>query len=399
MTFDYAIIGGGIIGLSVGMELSNRYPHASILVLEKERGLSLHQTGRNSGVIHSGIYYKPGSLKAKLARKGNQQLIEFCNKHGIDYDICGKVIVATKEEEMALLENLYQRGLENQLTVEKISMEELHEIEPYVKGIAAIRVPSTGIVDYRGISEAYARLIEQQGGEIHLNTEVLGIHSVAEKAEISTTQGTFYSRHLINCAGLFSDRIAEMANIKTDMRIIPFRGEYFELRPEKRHLVKNLIYPVPNPDFPFLGVHFTRMMDGRVLIGPNAVLSFKREGYRKTDFHLRDFMEATTYPGFIKLAKNNLSEGIKEMFRSYSKKAFIRDVQRFIPDIEEDDIIPAKPGVRAQALDQDGNLIDDFAIIQDRRAIHVCNAPSPAATASIEIGKEIVNYMEKTIQH
>ncbi|ASN04136.1 L-2-hydroxyglutarate oxidase [Virgibacillus necropolis] len=397
MVYDYAIIGGGIIGLSVGMEVSKRHPDASILVIEKEAEISLHQTGRNSGVIHSGIYYKPGSLKAELARKGNLQLVEFCKEHGISHDICGKVIVATSEGELPLLEDLYTRGLQNQLAVEKTSVEELGRIEPHVKGISAIRVPSTGIVNYREVAQVFADLIQQNGGELALNTEVQDIITEQESVELRTNKGTFRSRYLINCAGLFSDRITQMANIKTDMKIIPFRGEYYELKPEKRHLVKHLIYPVPNPDFPFLGVHFTRMMDGRILIGPNAVPSFKREGYKKTDFHFKDFIEAATYPGFLKVARGNLSEGLKEIYRSYSKKSFIKDVQRFIPDIGEDDIRPAKSGVRAQALDQEGNLLDDFAIIRDKRAVHVCNAPSPAATASIEIGKEIVSYLEKSV--
>ncbi|ASK64326.1 hydroxyglutarate oxidase [Virgibacillus phasianinus] len=396
--YDYAIIGGGIIGLSVGMEVSKRYPDASILVIEKESELALHQTGRNSGVIHSGIYYKPGSLKAELARKGNQQMADFCKEHGIDYDICGKVIVATEEEELPLLEDLYQRGLQNQLNVEKISVEELGDIEPNVKGIAAIRVPSTGIVNYKEVAKKFAAIIKQSGGEIALDTEVQDIIPGEEGVELKTNKGTYSSHYLINCAGLFSDRITQMANIKTDLKIIPFRGEYYELKPAKQHLVKHLVYPVPNPDFPFLGVHFTRMTDGRILIGPNSVFSFKREGYKKTDFHLKDFMEAATYPGFLKLATGNLSEGLKEMFRSYSKKAFIKDVQRFFPDIEEDDIQPADAGVRAQALDHEGNLLDDFAIIQDKRAVHVCNAPSPAATASIEIGKNIVDYLEKSVR-
>ncbi|WP_404455106.1 L-2-hydroxyglutarate oxidase [Virgibacillus necropolis] len=393
MVYDYAIIGGGIIGLSVGMEISRKYPNASIIIVEKEAALSLHQTGRNSGVIHSGIYYKPGSLKAELARKGNRQIVEFCEKHGIHYDLCGKVIVATKEEEIPLLENLYQRGLENQLAVERISVEELQEIEPHVNGIAAIRVPSTGIVNYQEVAETFGEIIKQHGGEISLHTEVTDIQFWQEHVELETSMGVIHSRYVINCAGLFSDRVAQLANIKTDLKIIPFRGEYYELKPEKRHLVKHLIYPVPNPDFPFLGVHFTRMIDGRILIGPNAVYSFKREGYRKLDFHFKEFIEGTTYPGFIKLVRNNMAEGLKEMLRSYSVKAFIKGVQRYIPEINEDDIRQAKAGVRAQALDSEGNLLDDFAIIQDRRAIHVCNAPSPAATASIEIGMEVVGRL------
>ncbi|WP_257347680.1 L-2-hydroxyglutarate oxidase [Pseudalkalibacillus decolorationis] len=393
--YDFTIIGGGIVGLSVGMEISRRYPNASILLVDKEPKLSLHQTGRNSGVIHSGIYYKPGSLKAELARKGNEQMALFCQEHGIEHEICGKVIVATNEAELPLLENLHNRGVENQLQVERISEGELKTIEPHVNGIGAIRVPSTGIVNYRQVAEVFAELIKQNGGEIALNTEVEDIDIKDESVEVRTNQGVFKSRYLINCSGLLSDRVAKMANIKTDMKIVPFRGEYYELKPEKRHLVKHLIYPVPNPDFPFLGVHFTRMTDGRILLGPNAVLSFKREGYNKTDIHLKDMIETLTYPGFIRLAGQNMSEGLKEMVRSYSKRAFIKDVQRFIPEIEVSDIQPSKAGVRAQALGPKGNLLDDFVIIQHKRTVHVCNAPSPAATASIEIGKKIVNYFEE----
>ncbi|WP_085524778.1 L-2-hydroxyglutarate oxidase [Tuberibacillus sp. Marseille-P3662] len=395
--YDYAIIGGGIVGLSVGMALSQRHPDASILLVEKEPELSLHQTGRNSGVIHSGIYYKPGSLKAELARTGNQQMVAFCKEHGIEHDVCGKVIVATSEDERPLLENLYNRGRQNQLAVEKISVDTLNDIEPHVNGIAAIRVPSTGIVDYRQVSEVFAEMIQKKGGNIAVNTEVKNVVTGNDHIELQTNNGKFYSRFMINCGGLLSDRVAAMANVKTDMKIVPFRGEYYELKPDKRHLVHSLVYPVPNPDFPFLGVHFTKMMDGRVLIGPNAVLSFKREGYKKTDFHAKDFMETMTYPGFLKLAAKNMSEGLKEMFRSYNKHAFVKEVQRFIPDINEDDIQPAEAGVRAQALGEAGQLLDDFAIIPTERAIHVCNAPSPAATASIEIGQKIVDDVERRI--
>ncbi|MFD2924995.1 L-2-hydroxyglutarate oxidase [Halobacillus naozhouensis] len=396
--YDYTIIGAGIVGLSVGMELTRHYPNARVLIVEKESAISAHQTGRNSGVIHSGIYYKPGSLKAKLARTGNQQIVDFCKKHNIEHDICGKVIVATNQKELPLLENLYERGLQNHLDVEKISPKELKEIEPHVNGIAAIRIPSTGIVNYQQVAKVFAEQIQQNGGQIMLDTEVRDMTDGVDGVELHTNQGIFQSRSLINCGGLFSDRIAQMAGIKTDMRIIPFRGEYFELKPEKHHLVQNLIYPVPNPDFPFLGIHFTRMLDGRVLIGPNAVLSFKREGYSKKDFEMKDFIESATYPGLLKLAGKNATEGLKEMYRSYSKKALVKEVQRFIPEIGEDDIVPGRAGVRAQALDSDGHLIDDFMMIQDKRMIHVCNAPSPAATASIEIGREIVSRVGKNEQ-
>ncbi len=395
--FDFAIVGAGIVGLSVGMALSQQYKNASILILDKEAEISLHQTGRNSGVIHSGIYYKPGSLKAKLAKTGNKQMVEFCKTYGVKHEVCGKVIVATEEKELSLLENLYKRGVENGLRVERITADEVKEIEPHVNGIAGIRVPSTGIVDYREVAASFARIIEKGNGIIALNTEVQSIDEEDEAVTLHTNKGDFQTRFLINCAGLLSDRVAEMSHVKTDLRIVPFRGEYYELKKDRRHLVKNMIYPVPNPDFPFLGVHFTRMNDGRVLIGPNAVLSFKREGYQKTSFLWKDFMETIAYPGFQKLAMENASEGLREMYRSFSKKQFIKDVQKFIPEIKREDLVPAKAGVRAQALDSDGALLDDFVIIQNKQMIHVCNAPSPAATASIEIGREIVKYLTKSI--
>lgn len=394
MNYDYAIIGGGIVGLSVGMEICQRFPNKKVLILEKEGALSEHQTGHNSGVIHSGIYYKPGSLKAELSRKGSQQMEEFCRKHGIPYEINGKVIVAVEEKELPLLENLYQRGIENGLNVKKITTAKLKEIEPYVQGIGAIQVPTTGVVNYRTVAEKFGEIINMHGGDIRLNTKVEAINSNTDSVQITTNNGIYYASHLINCAGLMSDRVAAMAGTKSKMKIIPFRGEYYELKPEKRHLVNNLIYPVPNPDFPFLGVHFTKMIDGRVLIGPNAVLSFKREGYGKLSFNLKDFIGTVTYPGLWKMAAGNLSEGIKEMYRSVNKKALVREVQKFFPSIEEKDIIPAKSGVRAQAMNIKGEMIDDFVIIPDRRIIHVCNAPSPAATASIEIGKRIVDHLK-----
>ncbi|MBK5501379.1 L-2-hydroxyglutarate oxidase [Peribacillus sp. TH14] len=389
--YDFAVVGGGIVGLSTGMALYNRFPNAKVVVIEKEATVAEHQTGHNSGVIHSGIYYKPGSFKARFARQGSKSMTEFCKVHGIDHDICGKVIVATKEEELPLLDNLYNRGLENKLAIQKINVNELKEIEPHVNGLGAIRVPQAGIVNYRQVSEKFAEIIEQQGGEIKLNTKVLKIHEESDHATIDTNQGTLKARMVINCAGLHSDRIAAAAGYKTDMKIVPFRGEYFKLIPEKRHLVKHLIYPVPNPKFPFLGVHFTRMISGEVDAGPNAVLSFKREGYRKTDFNAKDLSEVLSYSGFWKLASKFMKEGMQEYVRSFSKKQFTKSLQELIPEIQEDDLIPAPAGVRAQALKDDGNMVDDFHIIMGERTIHVCNAPSPAATASIEIGKEVVN--------
>lgn len=387
--YDFAIVGGGIVGLSTGMALGQRYPNARIVVLEKESSWAFHQTGNNSGVIHSGIYYKPGSFKAKFCREGSRSMVEFCQEHGIDYEVCGKVIVATEEKELPLLENLYKRGLENGLSVTKLSAHQVEEIEPNVRSLAGIRVPTTGIVDYKQVCQKYVDLIKAQGGELRLNTKVEKITSTGALQVLETNNGAFETRFVINCAGLHSDRIAKLGHVDPKAKIVPFRGEYYELTPEKRYLVKNLIYPVPNPDFPFLGVHFTRMIDGSVHAGPNAVLSLKREGYKKTDFDLRDFVEVMTYPGFWKLATKYADEGIQEIIRSFSKAAFVRSLQKLIPEVQADDLIPTHAGVRAQALMNSGKLVDDFLIVEGRNTVHVCNAPSPAATSSIEIGKAI----------
>ncbi|MFQ4145134.1 L-2-hydroxyglutarate oxidase [Chlorogloeopsis sp. ULAP02] len=388
--YDFAIIGGGIVGLSTGMALGKRYPHARILVLEKESKWAFHQTGNNSGVIHSGIYYKPGSFKAKFCRNGCHSMVEFCKEHGIDYEVCGKVIVATEEEELPRLENLYKRGLENGIEIKRISPEEVKEIEPHVRCVGGIHVLSTGIVNYKQVCEKYAQIIAQQGGELRLNTKVEKIVSSNNTQVLETSNGTFEARFVINCAGLHSDRIAKLGKVDPQAKIVPFRGEYYELTPEKRYLVKGLIYPVPNPEFPFLGVHFTRMIDGSVHAGPNAVLSLKREGYKKTDFDLRDFAEVMTYAGFWKLAAKHADEGIKEIIRSFSKVAFTRSLQKLIPEVQAEDLVPTHAGVRAQALMNDGKLVDDFLIIHGQNSVHVCNAPSPAATSSIEIGKAII---------
>lgn len=389
--YDFAIVGGGIVGLSTGMALYQRFPNAKVVVIEKEAVVADHQTGHNSGVIHSGIYYKPGSFKARFARQGSKSMTEFCQMHGIEHDICGKVIVATKPEELPLLDDLYSRGLQNELAIQRIGVDELKEIEPHVNGLGAIRVPQAGIVNYRQVSEKMADIIRGNGGEIKLNTKVEKIDEGLDEVIIDTNNGTIKARVVINCAGLYSDRIAAAAGYKTDMKIVPFRGEYFKLKPEKRFLVNHLIYPVPNPKFPFLGVHFTRMISGEVDAGPNAVLSFKREGYKKTDFNAKDLAEVLSYKGFWKLASKFMKEGMDEYVRSFSKKQFTKSLQELIPEIQEDDLIPAPAGVRAQALQDDGNMVDDFHIIMGKRTIHVCNAPSPAATASIEIGKEVVN--------
>lgn len=394
-TYDYAIIGGGIVGLATAMKLSQMLPSAKITVIEKESSWAYHQTGNNSGVIHSGIYYKPGSFKAKFSRAGCQSMVDFCRQHDIPYDVCGKVIVATQEKELPLLENLFQRGLQNEIPVSKITPEQVKEIEPYVNCIAAVKVDSTGIVNYKAVCQKYIEIIQESGNDLRLNTKVLGISLEPQNVVLETNKGTIKAKFLINCAGLFSDRVAQMANLKPSAKIVPFRGEYYELVPEKRHMVNTLIYPVPNPSFPFLGVHFTKMIDGSVHAGPNAVLSLKREGYKKTDFDLKDFAEVMAYPGFWKLASKHADEGVREIVRSFSKAAFVKSLQRLIPEVRSEDVVPTHAGVRAQALMNNGSLVDDFLIVNGERSIHVLNAPSPAATSSLEIGKEVASQVVK----
>jgi (S)-2-hydroxyglutarate dehydrogenase len=390
MVYDFAIVGGGIVGLATAMTLSQRCPAAQILLLEKEEGISMHQSGRNSGVIHSGIYYKPSGYKAMFARAGASSMVQFCRQNGIPHEVCGKVIVATQEKDLTGLESLFQRGQQNGLPVRKISAQEVNEIEPYVRCLSGIHVPTTGITDYRQVSQKYLELFQQHGGEAKFGNEVRHITNRGGTHLIETTTGEYEARFLVSCAGLHSDRVARLAGANPGAKIIPFRGEYYELTASKHHLVKTLIYPVPNPDFPFLGVHFTRMIDGAVHAGPNAVLAFKREGYKKADFNLRDFCEIVSFGGFWKLASKNFRQGMKEMYRSLIKGVFVRSLQQLIPEIRSADLVPCKAGVRAQALLNNGKLLDDFLIIRGYKALHVCNAPSPAATASLEIAKAIV---------
>ncbi len=384
-----AVIGGGIVGLAAAYALKQADSSAEVTIMEKENQWGTHQTGHNSGVIHSGIYYKPGSYKARFARLGGEMLINFCRQYGIPFERCGKVIVATNEQELPLLKNLYHRGLKNGLDLELIDQDRLRDFEPHISGIEAIRVKETGIVDYTKVCETIASLLKDAGAELLLNTEVERIVEGSQKVDVITNRGARTFDFAVNCAGLHSDRIARASGIITDLKIVPFRGEYYKLRPEKRHLVKNLVYPVPNPQFPFLGVHLTRMINGEVEVGPNAVLGFKREGYKKTDIDAKDVLDIFSFKGFWKLAFKYWREGVEEMVRSYSKKAFLKNLHRLLPEVEMDDLIPTTAGVRAQALRADGTLVDDFYIINTKRTVHVLNAPSPAATACLPIGEEI----------
>lgn len=391
--YDYTIVGGGIVGLSAAMHVVRKFPNARVLVLEKESTLAAHQTGRNSGVIHSGIYYKPGSYKARFAKAGADSMVEFCKSHGIPFQVCGKLIVATQESQLPQLANLHERGLQNGVPVERVPVERVREIEPHVNCIDALLVKSTGITSYRQVCDAYLHEVERFGGALRLGTKVRRTTERGSLQVIETDQGEFETAFLINCAGLYSDRVASAAGADPKAKIVPFRGEYYELVPERRSLVQNLIYPVPHPAFPFLGVHFTKMIDGSVHCGPNAVLALAREGYRKTDLNIRDLVETLTFHGFHKLAAKHYKEGLNEIIRSFSKAAFTRSLQELIPDVTEADLIPCASGIRAQALMPDGKLVDDFLIVAGRQTIHVCNAPSPAATASLEIGKEIASQV------
>ncbi len=394
--FDITIIGGGIVGLATAFQLKEANPALKIALLEKENELVKHQTGNNSGVIHSGLYYKPGSLKAINCITGYNMLLNFADKHHIKYNLCGKVVVATRKDELQGLENLYNRGIENGLTnIKKLNSQELKDIEPHVNGIEGIYVPYTGIIDYTEVSLKMAELFKANGGEIFLNTKVVNIINQADFSEIVTTSRNFNTKLIVNCAGLYSDAIAAINKEKINLRIIPFRGEYFLLKPEKRHLVKTLIYPVPDANFPFLGVHFTNMINGDVECGPNAVFAFKKEGYRLFDFDLKEFWDAISWPGFQKVALKYWKTGLGEYYRSFSKRAFTKALQRLIPEVEMDDLIPTHAGVRAQACDREGGLLDDFSIIEDKFIINVCNAPSPAATSSLSIGKTVSEMVLK----
>lgn len=390
MQYDIIIIGGGIVGLATALQLKEQNSSLKVLLLEKENELAKHQTGNNSGVIHSGIYYKPGSLKASNCIRGYNLLIDFCSKNDVPFDLCGKIIVATDQSELPLLQNLFTRGQQNGLlNLKMLQAGELKEYEPHVAGIAGIAVPQTGIVDYKLVAEKYGQKIKELGGEIQLGEKVIDIQLTSDKAVVATQKQSYTCKLIINCAGLYSDKVARFTSENVDVKIIPFRGEYYKLKKEKEYLVKNLIYPVPDPNFPFLGVHFTRMMKGGVEAGPNAVLAFQREGYKKSDINLSELAESLAWPGFQKVAAKYWRTGMGEMYRSFSKAAFTKALQKLLPEIQENDLTEGGAGVRAQACDRKGGLVDDFLILEEENAINVCNAPSPAATSSLAIGETV----------
>ncbi len=396
---DVVIVGGGIVGLATAYSLLTTNKNLKLVVLEKEASLGAHQTGHNSGVIHSGLYYKPGSLKAKNCIDGYAKLLQFCREHDVPHEICGKIVVALSEQERSQLEMLRQRGEQNGLTgIHRLSKTEIIEIEPHCTGIDGLFVPQTGIVDYSAVVMRLAERIQNFGGEILTSSEVIEIKESSNTVLVCTKQQQFTTRALITCGGLQSDRLAMQTQPDLDLRIIPFRGEYFELKESAKHLVRNLIYPVPDPNFPFLGVHFTRRIDGTIECGPNAVLAFAREGYRKTDISIREFTQTLAWPGFRKIALKYWRTGLGEYHRSFSKSAFVSALQKLVPEITANDLQPTGAGVRAQACSRAGSLLDDFEIRQIGRVVHVCNAPSPAATASLAIGDAIASRVSAIVE-
>ena len=393
-TYDIAIIGGGIVGLSVAMQAAEQFPRLKLLILEKEKGVAQHQTGHNSGVIHSGVYYKPGSLKAKLCVEGAREMVEFCARHGIPHEVCGKIIVATTADEAVRLDGLREHGEANGLTgLELLGSEAMREIEPHVAGVRALKVPSTGITSYALVAQKYAELATSRGAELKTGAGVVGFRNSSTEIAIQTHAGDFSARYVINCAGLYSDHVASMAGHDPQMQIVPFRGEYYDLVPERANLVRNLIYPVPDPRFPFLGVHFTRRVTGTIDAGPNAVLALRREGYKRTDFDLGEAMATFAYGGFRKMAWRQWRYGLAEYRRSLRKSEFVHSLQQLVPEVRSADLVPGGAGVRAMALAPDGNLVDDFRFVPRDRFLHVLNVPSPAATASLPIGREILKIV------
>ena len=395
MAYDYLIVGGGIVGISTAWQLLQRYPNKRILVLEKESQYAGHQTGHNSGVIHAGVYYQPGSLKADFCRRGNEATIKFCLEHDIPYEQCGKLLVATNQNEYHLMEKLFERAKENQIEVEWLDRKQLKKREPNISGLGAFFVPQTGIVNYRKITNKMADLFKARGGEVRLGCEVLGMEEKSDGVRVRTVLAEFQTRYLIACSGLMADRLVKMLGIQPDFQIIPFRGEYFQLPPNKNNIINHLIYPIPDPEMPFLGVHLTRMIDGTVTVGPNAVLGFKREGYQKTDVSLRDLKEMATFSGFWKVMQQNLKAGLSEFKNSIFKGGYLELVRKYCPQLTLSDLTPYPAGVRAQAVAKDGTLIHDFLFVDTQRTFHVCNAPSPAATSAIPIGAHIVQRVEE----
>lgn len=385
--------------MATAFQIKEARPKLRVLIIEKEKDIATHQTGHNSGVIHSGLYYRPGSLKSINCINGYNQLINFCNQEDIPYELCGKIVVATSEAEIPLLNTLYERGQQNGLkNLKKIRKEELKDYEPHVNGLEGLFVPQAGIINYKDVANRYADRIKFRGGHFVLAEKVTGIKYAQGQAIVETDKKNYEAKVVVNCAGLYSDKVARLTMDKLNMKIVPFRGEYYELKEDKRHLVKNLIYPVPDPNFPFLGVHFTRMISGGIEAGPNAVLAFKREGYKKSDFNLKELMETLAWPGFRKVAFKYWQTGCGEMYRSLSKSAFTKALQKLIPEIREKDLKPGGAGVRAQACDRKGGLVDDFVILEEKNIINVCNAPSPAATSSLAIGETISQLVFKRFE-
>jgi L-2-hydroxyglutarate oxidase len=392
-TFDLAVVGGGIVGLATAYQFTQRFPGRRVVLLEKEARVAEHQSGHNSGVLHSGIYYKPGSLKATNCRAGKKAMEAFCAAEGIAHEICGKVIVAVTEADLPALETIYERGQANGINCVLIDKTRLAELEPHVAGVRAVHVPEAGIVNYRQVCERMAERVREAGGEILFQARVTAVKHYADDVTIVSPAGDRTARQLVNCAGLHSDRVAKLTGVEPECQIVPFRGEYFDLKPAARKLCRNLIYPTPDPQFPFLGVHFTRMIDGSVECGPNAVLAFGREGYRFFDVNVRDLFGTLTYQGFVRMALKHWRMGLGEIWRSLNKAAFVRALQRLVPEIRGEDLATAPAGIRAQAVAPDGGLVDDFLIVEGDRVVNVCNAPSPAATASLQIGATVVDRL------
>ena len=392
-TFDLAVVGGGIVGLATAYQFTRRFPDRRVVVLEKESDVARHQTGHNSGVLHSGIYYKPGSLKAVTCRAGKAAMEAFCREEGIAHEICGKVIVAVTDADLPALERIHERGVANGVDCALIDRGRLAELEPHAAGVRAIHVREAGIVNYRQVCERLAHRVREAGGEVVLGAKVTAVRTYPGELAAVTPVGHFAARQLVNCAGLHSDRVARIAGQDPGAQIVPFRGEYYALKPEAFHLCRNLIYPTPDPQFPFLGVHFTRMIDGTVECGPNAVLAFGREAYRFFSLDPRDLLDTLSYRGFVRMARRHWRMGLGEMWRSLSKAAFVRALQRLVPAIRAEHLQPAPAGIRAQAVAPDGSLVDDFLLVEGERVVNVCNAPSPAATASLRIGETIVGRL------